>query len=85
MPKRLMGRVEITAGGTAGVIGPDAPVDVAGIERNVGVLGGVRLTGSHGGDIEGERRGSRCALRQGGRGGKDADRKLESERGHVSM
>jgi hypothetical protein len=52
-----MGRDEIAAGSAAGVIGADAAVDVAGIEGNVGVLGGARLAGPDGGDIEGERGG----------------------------
>ena len=50
-----MGRDEIAAGSAAGVIGADAAVDIAGIEGNIAVLGGARIAGPDGGDIEGER------------------------------
>ena len=78
-----MGRDEKAAGRSAGVISADAAVDVAGIEWNVGVLGGVGLAGPDGGDIEGQRgRGwVHSGLRR--RGGEDAERKLEAEWGHA--
>ena len=79
MPKRLMGRDEVAAGSAAGVIGADAAVDVAGIEGNVAVLGGVSLAGPDGGDVKGKWGRGLCALGQGGGGGEDADRKLEFE------
>ena len=74
-----MGRDEIAAGSAAGVIGADAAVDVAGIEGNVGVLGGARLAGPDGGDVESERGRGGSALGEGGEGGEDEDGKRESE------
>jgi hypothetical protein len=47
----------MAARSAAGGIGADAAIDVAGIEGNVGALGGARPPGPDGGVIEGERGG----------------------------
>ena len=74
-----MGDDEKAAGGAAGIIGADTSVDVAGVERNIGVLGEPGLLGRTEATSKASRAGLGCSLGENRGGDENEDGKLESE------